>query len=163
MTKSLAPFFLFLVFSFFPFCVHASYTFKNGKLIKSEQVATMSVQEHYSAAIDAFQKQNWDEVIHQSLIVVKNFSRGRPFAKEALYYLGVGVFLYGGIRIRESIFDELFKRSRRRRNSSRRRYNIRFKIAGEVPIKAPKGIFWVGRQCQNGFLRVMKRSTFMMR
>jgi outer membrane protein assembly factor BamD (BamD/ComL family) len=94
MTKSLASFFLFLVLSFFPLCIHASYTFKNGKLIKSEQVATMSVQEHYSAAIDAFQKQNWDEVVHQSLIVVKNFS-ATPFAKEALYYLGVGYFYTG--------------------------------------------------------------------
>ena len=52
------------------------------------------VRRHYSAAIDAFQKQNWDEVIHQSLIVVKNFS-GTPFAKEALYYLGVGYFYTG--------------------------------------------------------------------
>lgn len=74
-----------------PLASHAAYTFKNGKLIKSEEVATMSVQEHYSAALDAFQKQNWDEVVHQSLIVIKNFPSS-PFAHEAYFYLGVGYF-----------------------------------------------------------------------
>ncbi len=74
-----------------PLGVHAAYTYKNGKLMKSEEVATMSVQEHYSIAMDAYQKRNWDEVIHQSLIVVKNFS-STPFAQEALFYLGVGYF-----------------------------------------------------------------------
>jgi outer membrane protein assembly factor BamD (BamD/ComL family) len=77
-----------------PFCAHAAYVFKNGKLIKSEQVATMSVQEHYSAAIDAYQKQNWDELVHQSLIVIKNFG-STPFAQEAYFYLGVGYFHIG--------------------------------------------------------------------
>lgn len=74
-----------------PLATHAAYTFKNGKLIKSEEVATMSVQEHYSAAMDAYQKQNWDEVVHQSLIVIKNFASS-PFAQEAYFYLGVGYF-----------------------------------------------------------------------
>lgn len=82
---------LFLAFISFPLATHAAYTFKNGKLIKSEDVATMSVQEHYSAAIDAYQKRNWDEVVHQSLIVIKNFP-STPFAQEAYFYLGVGYF-----------------------------------------------------------------------
>lgn len=77
-----------------PLATHAAYTFKNGKLIKSEEVATMSVQEHYSAAIDAYQKQNWDELVHQSLIVIKNFSSS-PFALESYFYLGVGYFHTG--------------------------------------------------------------------
>lgn len=77
-----------------PFSAHAAYTFKNGKLIKSEDVATMSVQEHYSAVMDAYQKQEWDETIHQSLIVIKNFSSS-PFALEAYFYLGVAYFHTG--------------------------------------------------------------------
>lgn len=74
-----------------PLTSHAAYIFKNGKLMKSEEIATMSVQEHYSLAMDAYQKQNWDELIHQSLIVVKNFSN-TPFAQEAYYYLALGYF-----------------------------------------------------------------------
>ncbi len=77
-----------------PIATQASYTFKNGKLIKSEDVATMSVQEHYSAAMDAYQKQDWEQVIHHSVIVIKNFGAS-PFAQEAYFYLGVGYFHTG--------------------------------------------------------------------
>src|SRR5258708_2240222 len=86
---------LFLVFSLFllshAVTVHAARTFKDGKLISSQESATMSVQYHYSAVLDAYQNQNWEEAIHQSLIVVKNFP-STPFADEALFYLGVGYF-----------------------------------------------------------------------
>src|SRR5690348_14510022 len=81
------------VFSLFV-CVaslNASYTLKNGKLINSEIVATLSVQEHYSAVTDAYQRQEWEEVIHQSLILINNFP-GTPFAEETYFYLGVGYF-----------------------------------------------------------------------
>ncbi len=74
-----------------PALSHATYIFKNGKLIKSEEVATLSVQEHYSSAMQAYQEQNWDELIHQSLIVIKNFE-ATPFALDCYYYLGVSYF-----------------------------------------------------------------------
>ena len=77
-----------------PIASHAAYIFKNGKLTKSEETATMSVQEHYSAAMDAYQKQNWEEVTHHCVIVIKNFS-GSPFAQEAYFYLGVSYFQTG--------------------------------------------------------------------
>lgn len=77
-----------------PIATHAAYIFKNGKLIKSEEVATMSVQEHYSAAIDAYQKQNWEEVVHHCVVVIKNFG-STPFAQEAYFYLGVAYFHTG--------------------------------------------------------------------
>ncbi len=91
MQKSPLSYLLFSALLFAPIASHASYTYKNGKLIKSEEVATMSVQEHYSAAMDAYQKQNWEEVIHHSVIVIKNFS-STPFAQEAYFYLGVSYF-----------------------------------------------------------------------
>lgn len=74
-----------------PLALNAAYTFKNGKLIKSEEVATMSVQEHYSAAMDAYQKQYWEEAIRQAVIVVKNFP-DTPFARESFFYLGMSYF-----------------------------------------------------------------------
>lgn len=102
-----------LFFSFIllvaPLVVHAAYTFKNGKLIKSEEVATMSVQEHYSAALDAYQNQRWDEVIHQSLIVVKNFS-STPFAREILFYLGVGYFHTGELEYANRFLTNYLKK-----------------------------------------------------
>jgi outer membrane protein assembly factor BamD (BamD/ComL family) len=69
----------------------------------------MSVQEHYSIAMDAYQKQNWDEVIHQSLIVVKNFS-STPFAQESLFYLGVGYFHTGELEYSNKFLTSYLKK-----------------------------------------------------
>ncbi len=71
--------------------LQATYVVDQGKLVDREEVATLSVQEHYSAAMQAFQKKKWDELIKQTTIVTKNFPSS-PFAQEALYYLGVGYF-----------------------------------------------------------------------
>jgi outer membrane protein assembly factor BamD (BamD/ComL family) len=73
------------------FWLDASYTLKNGKLMNSELVATLSVQEHYSAILEAYQNEQWEQLIHQSLIMIHNFP-STPFAEETYYYLGVGYF-----------------------------------------------------------------------
>ena len=92
-----------------PLSLHAAYVFKNGRLIDSEKVATMSVQEHYSLAMDAYQKQEWNTTIHQALIVVKNFS-STPFAQEALFYLGVGYFHIGEFEYANKSFTHYLKK-----------------------------------------------------
>jgi outer membrane assembly lipoprotein YfiO len=71
--------------------LHAAYTISNGKFMNTNDVATMSVQEHYSAAMDAYQDKDWELVIRHSTIVIKNFPT-TPFAQDALYLLGVGYF-----------------------------------------------------------------------
>lgn len=70
---------------------HAAYILKEGKLIKKEELATLSVQEHYSILTDMHQKQEWKEVIHQAAIITRNFP-ATPFAHEALFYLGIAHF-----------------------------------------------------------------------
>ena len=100
---------LFSIFFIAPLDVHAAYTYKNGKLMKSQEVATMSVQEHYSAAMDAYQKQNWDEVVHQSLIVIKNFST-TAFANEILFYLGVAYFHTGELEYSNKFLTNYLKK-----------------------------------------------------
>jgi outer membrane protein assembly factor BamD (BamD/ComL family) len=84
-------FFLISLLCISPFLLQASYTLKEGKLINSEWVATLSVQEHYSAVLNAYQNQEWEELVHQSLIMIHNFPT-TPFAEETYYYLGVGYF-----------------------------------------------------------------------
>lgn len=86
-------FFLSLLF-LSPFLAHASYTLKNGKLMNSEFVATLSVQEHYSSILEAYQKEQWEELVRQSLIMIHNFPT-TPFAEETYFYLGVGYFHLG--------------------------------------------------------------------
>jgi outer membrane protein assembly factor BamD (BamD/ComL family) len=91
MKKLALPFLLGSVLSVVPMGLHAAYTYKNGKLMKSEEVATMSVQEHYSEEMDAFEKKNWEEVVRQATIVIRNFGTS-PFAQETYYYLAVAYF-----------------------------------------------------------------------
>jgi outer membrane protein assembly factor BamD (BamD/ComL family) len=101
---------LFLLVSIaLPWVTEATYTFKNGKLTKSEEVATLSVQEHYSAAIEAFQKEQWEELVHQMVIVVKNFPAS-PFAQEAYYYLGVGYFHLKEFEFSNRFFSKYLKK-----------------------------------------------------
>src|SRR5579863_2516284 len=101
----------FFIFSLFVCAasLNASYTLKNGKLINSEIVATLSVQEHYSALLDAYQRQEWEEVIHQSLIVTKNFA-GTPFAEDAYFYLGVGYFQLNEFELANSNLTKYLKK-----------------------------------------------------
>lgn len=71
--------------------VFGAYTLKAGKLVNTNEVATMSVQEHYSALTEAYQKEDWQEVVRQGTIVIKNFPE-TPFVQESLYYLAAGYF-----------------------------------------------------------------------
>lgn len=75
------------------FCssVQAAYTIKDGKLIPTHEMATLSPQEHYSLMVEAEEKSSWDDLILQANIVLKNFP-DTPFADEAKYFLALGYF-----------------------------------------------------------------------
>jgi TolA-binding protein len=72
----------------------AAYTVQDGKLVNKETMATQSVQEHYSAVLEAHKTEQWPALIQQARIVLKNFPR-TPFAEEAQFFLGVGYFHSG--------------------------------------------------------------------
>lgn len=69
----------------------AAYTLKQGKLMHVEEVATKSVQEHYSLTIEAYEKEDWSELVRQATLVIKNFP-GTSFIQESLFYLGAGYY-----------------------------------------------------------------------
>lgn len=64
----------------------AGYTLQNGRLIPSEEAATMSVQEHYSAAMMAYEESKWEELMRQCAIILRNFP-DTVFAIEGHYFL----------------------------------------------------------------------------
>lgn len=74
-----------------PSLSHATYVVKGGKLINKDEEATLSVQEHYSLAQNAYQAKNWEEVRRQATIIIVNFPE-TPFANEILFHLGVAYF-----------------------------------------------------------------------
>jgi tetratricopeptide (TPR) repeat protein len=69
----------------------AAYTVKGGRLISVHELATMSVQEHYSLARDAFERNDWRELVKQARIVARNFP-STPFALDSYFYLGVAYY-----------------------------------------------------------------------
>lgn len=80
-----------LFFLIFVSAGFSEYTINAGKLVPKETVATQSVQEHYSAILQAHENQNWEDLIVETRIVIENFEKTH-FAKEATYFLGVAYY-----------------------------------------------------------------------
>ncbi len=59
--------------------------------MNAEEVATMSVQEHYGLLLEAVQSEKWEEVVQQATIMIQNFPDS-PFYQESFYFLGLGFF-----------------------------------------------------------------------
>lgn len=75
----------------------------------AEQAPVRSVQECYSAALEAFQKEDWKSLIHEASIVTKNYS-ATPFAHEAHYYLGVGFYHLNDLEASNREFSTYLKK-----------------------------------------------------
>ena len=82
---------LSLALMFLAVPLSAAYTIKEGKVMNVDEVATMSVQEHYGLLLEAVQNESWDGVIHQATIVIQNFPE-TTFYQEAFYFLGLGFY-----------------------------------------------------------------------
>jgi outer membrane protein assembly factor BamD (BamD/ComL family) len=80
-----------LLFLIFFTSLEASYVFKEGKWFEKQEMATYSVQEHFSLLQEAYQSKNWRECIHQALILKKNFTKS-AFTQEATFFLAVGYY-----------------------------------------------------------------------
>jgi len=87
----------------------AAYTLKEGQLIHEDHVATMSVQEHHTAAIDALYSRNWGELLRHATIIHKNFS-GTPFGQESLYFLGKSYLELKDYDLADQYFSQYLKR-----------------------------------------------------
>lgn len=100
---------LFFIIVICPFQGHAAYLLKEGRLVPQEEVATMSVQEHYSAAMTALEKKKWDELEKQTIIITKSFP-ATPFAQEATFYLGVAYFNQKEYELANEQFSDYLKK-----------------------------------------------------
>ena len=89
--------------------IHAAYTIKDGKLISTTELANFSVQEHYGLLLSAYEMKDWEELILQCNIVLKNFPE-TPFASEAQFYLAVGCFNVGELEMANHQFGVYLKK-----------------------------------------------------
>lgn len=73
--------------------LQAGYTFKNGWFINSNELATMSAQEHFAAGITAYECQDYGEAAIQFTIVIVNFPNA-SCGPDARFFLGVCYFQF---------------------------------------------------------------------
>jgi outer membrane protein assembly factor BamD (BamD/ComL family) len=85
--------FLIAGLSFYAANAHleASYTFKNGRLVDTANVAYLPAPEHFAAGSQAMEDRNWQEAALHFNIVAHCFPR-TSFGQEAPYYLGMAYF-----------------------------------------------------------------------
>lgn len=69
----------------------AAWTISNGRLVDSNSVATMSVNEHFNLGVSSLQNSNWREAVTNFNIVSKCFPLSEQ-AKDANYYMGIALF-----------------------------------------------------------------------
>ena len=89
--------------------LQAAYTLKHGKLINTNELATLSVQEHYSLAQDAYQKGAWEECLKQTIIVKRNFPTS-PFVQEVTFYQAVSYYNLKDYDFSNQTFSEYLKK-----------------------------------------------------
>ena len=80
---------LLVVFLLFSTMLNAGYTLKDGRFINQDNLATQSVQEHHSAALEALHSKNWTELIRQATIIIENYPN-TPFSQESRFFLAKG-------------------------------------------------------------------------
>lgn len=91
MKKKLIISLLNIVFLFVAVPVSASWKVKNGRLIDSAKVATLSVEEHYLNGMEGLKDQNYKLAVQEFNIVATCFPLSEC-AKDAHYYSGIAFF-----------------------------------------------------------------------
>lgn len=74
--------------------VNAGWVIQKGKFVNVDELATMSVEEHYAAGTDAIDRFDWKEVVKQFTIVYVNFPN-TPYGQEAPFFVGAAYFQLG--------------------------------------------------------------------
>lgn len=71
--------------------IEAGYVVRNGWFVDANEVATLSVQEHYNKAVRCYEKEDWREAARQFAIVTANFPLS-PFAQESYLFQGIAYY-----------------------------------------------------------------------
>jgi outer membrane protein assembly factor BamD (BamD/ComL family) len=89
--------------------LNAGYTLKEGRFINEDNLATTSVQEHHSAALEAFHSKNWQELIRQATIIIDNFPN-TPFSQESRFFLAKGYLEVGELGLANENYTSYLKK-----------------------------------------------------
>jgi len=84
--------------------LQAAYTIKDGSLVNIDAVPYMSVEEHYNAAIDAYEAKDWLEAARHFYFVKAGYSNS-CYSQESGFYLGVCYFNMGELDSANTTFS----------------------------------------------------------
>lgn len=71
--------------------LEGAFTIQNGSIVNSNEVATLSAEEHFNIGMRAMESADWREAVRQFQIVSANFPMSVS-GQEANYYLGAAYF-----------------------------------------------------------------------
>ncbi|MBA3957551.1 MAG: outer membrane protein assembly factor BamD [Parachlamydiaceae bacterium] len=86
----------------------AAYTIKRGRLVNTEELATLSPEQHYHIGMNALEHCDWREASTQFRILALNFPNN-PLGQDAQYYLGVAYYNLGDYDFANEAFSEYLK------------------------------------------------------
>lgn len=89
--KTLSFFAVNLIFLTASMPAEASWTFKNGRLVDTKELATLSPKEHHEVATSAFENGDFETAACNFQIIAKSFPLS-AYAEDAHYYLGICMF-----------------------------------------------------------------------
>lgn len=98
----------FLALLFVASSVEAAYTIQDGRIINSDHLATLPVEQHFDLGMAAVNKSDWGEAASQFTIISTNFPNS-PFGQEAFYYLGVAEFNMNEYDFANEAFSQYLK------------------------------------------------------
>ncbi len=93
-----------------PTLANATWIFKNGRFIEVEEIATLSPEEHYSMAVDAWNHQDWEEAAREFRIVITNFPKFSQVA-EANFFAAASHFFLGELDMANDELTEYLRLS----------------------------------------------------
>jgi len=64
------------------------YVYQEGRLISRRDLATMSVQEHFSEGMAALENRRWRDAVHHFRVITINFPSSSSFSEDAFFFLG---------------------------------------------------------------------------
>lgn len=82
---------LLLASLFFCTSLSAAYIIKNGKIYDADEVATLSVEEHFELGCEAYNQKDWHEAIRQFSVITCSYPN-TSYGKDSFFYLGVAYY-----------------------------------------------------------------------
>ncbi|MCB1113732.1 MAG: outer membrane protein assembly factor BamD [Chlamydiia bacterium] len=90
--------------------VHAAYTIQDGKLINADRVATLSCDDHYQIATNAYLAEDWDVAATQFDIIHTSFPK-TPMGQESPFFKGVCLYEREEYEFANEAFNDYLKSS----------------------------------------------------